>query len=137
MGGRGAAGLKSKYRGNYGVSLVRCDTQPLWTMPEKTKPTALIKAGRRLYVAMPNKVLALSAKHGEATPMVDWQAETGGTPSELAAADGKLFITTREGRPSASMASGRSHDTGRARWRNRHWRRSEAKRCAGSSNWRE
>ncbi len=86
-----------KYTGNYGVRLVRCDTKLLWKMPGKTKPTAMIKAGRRLYVAMPEKVLALSAQVGGNTPTVEWEAEIVGTPSQLAAADNKLFVTTREG----------------------------------------
>jgi outer membrane protein assembly factor BamB len=88
----------STYTGNYGVRLVRCDTKTLWQMPEKAKPTAMIMAGNRLYVTLPKKVLALTPKPGEATPEITWQTETGGTPSELAAADGKLFVTTREGR---------------------------------------
>ncbi|MCK5804157.1 MAG: PQQ-binding-like beta-propeller repeat protein [Lentisphaeria bacterium] len=87
-----------KYTGNYGVHLVRCDTKTLWKMPETTKPMAMIKAGSRLYIAMPKKVLALTAKPGETVPKIIWQTETGGMPSELAAADGKLFVTTREGR---------------------------------------
>ena len=90
----------SRYTGNYGVRLVRCDTKMRWRVPEKTKPTAMIKAGSRLYVASPKKVLALNDKAGEGTAVIPWQAEVGGIPSELAAADGKLFVVTREGRVS-------------------------------------
>ncbi|MBT3375497.1 MAG: PQQ-binding-like beta-propeller repeat protein [Lentisphaerae bacterium] len=87
-----------RYTGNYGVRLVRCDTKPLWQMPHEAKPVAMIKAGGRLYVAFPGKVVALSPSPGKASPEISWQAEMKGTPSELAAADGKLFATTREGR---------------------------------------
>ena len=61
--------------------------------------TALIKAGSRLYAGAKGKVMGLQlplASKGQAKAA--WEAEIEGTPVSLAAADGKLFVSTLEGR---------------------------------------
>jgi len=63
--------------------------------------TAMIQAGKRLYVGRPGKVGAL------ALPLPDddlletefaWEANVAGTPVSLVAADDRLFVSTKEGR---------------------------------------
>jgi len=75
-----------------------------WSIEEVGKAaapsvTALIKAGSRLYVGSPGKLLAYRLpldKDGDAKPA--WEIEIEGTPASLAAADERLFGTTLEGR---------------------------------------
>lgn len=62
-------------------------------------PEALLRAGSRLYAALPGEVVALrlplAAKDDQA---VVWRAKVAGTPAALAVADDRLFVATREGR---------------------------------------
>jgi outer membrane protein assembly factor BamB len=75
-----------------------------WSIQEVGKAasppvTALIKAGSRLYVGSPGKLLAYQLpldKDGEAKPA--WEVEIEGTPASLVAADERLFAATLEGR---------------------------------------
>ncbi len=69
----------------------------LWTL--KTPFTGpfgpLIRAGTRIYSSVRNRVIAVDDREGK--QQVAWDKEVKGTPSSLAAADGKLFIATKEG----------------------------------------
>ncbi|MCI0358629.1 MAG: PQQ-binding-like beta-propeller repeat protein, partial [Planctomycetaceae bacterium] len=61
--------------------------------------TAMIKAGSRLYVGSPDKLVAYGLplpKDGNVTPV--WEMEIEGTPATLVAADERLFVTTVHGR---------------------------------------
>jgi outer membrane protein assembly factor BamB len=56
----------------------------------------MIKAGERLYVGRPGEVQAFDLPLGnELAP--SWQAQMTSTPASLVAADGRLFVVTREG----------------------------------------
>ncbi len=68
----------------------------LWKLPSKSK--VHIKAGDRLYCGGPGVVEAVDVPKGGETPKVTWRAEVQGTPHRMVAADGKLFVVTREGR---------------------------------------
>ncbi|OGV72925.1 MAG: hypothetical protein A3K19_20870 [Lentisphaerae bacterium RIFOXYB12_FULL_65_16] len=90
---------RKTYSGNYGVRLVRTDAASLWHATLAQPPTAMIKAGGRLYVGSTGKLLAFAANPAPGTePAPAWQQEFDGTPQELAAANGRLFVATREGR---------------------------------------
>jgi outer membrane protein assembly factor BamB len=87
------------YTGSYGVRLVRTDAASLWRVALASPPTAMIKAGDRFYLGGVGKLLALAANPAPGVaPAPLWQQDLEGTPLELAAANGRLFVTTREGR---------------------------------------
>ena len=68
----------------------------LWKLPSKLD--VHIKAGDQLFCAGPGALAAVRIpKEGE-QPEVQWQASIDGTPHRLLAADGRLFVATREGR---------------------------------------
>ena len=67
-----------------------------WRLPSKLK--AHIKAGDRLYCAGPGLVASLPIPPPEGSPRIEWQAALDGTPHRMLAADGRLFVVTREGR---------------------------------------
>ena len=56
-----------------------------------------IKAGGRLYCTLKNSVFALAIPEDGQEPKQTWSAEVDGTPWSLLAADGKLFVVTKEG----------------------------------------
>ena len=60
--------------------------------------TALAVAGSRLYAADAGRVLALALPLAAGTPRVVWQAPVEGRTVHLLAADGRLFVSTRQGR---------------------------------------
>jgi outer membrane protein assembly factor BamB len=68
----------------------------LWSLPSKLR--VHIKAGPRLYVGGPGQVAALQILQGNKSPELVWRAQVEGTPHRMLAADGKLFVVTREGR---------------------------------------
>jgi len=58
----------------------------------------LINAGARLYGALAGEVLAIDLPLGDKTARVSWRAKIDGRPRWLLAAEGKLYVSTREGR---------------------------------------
>jgi outer membrane protein assembly factor BamB len=66
-----------------------------WTLPAKLK--VQIKAGPRLYGGAEGTVAAVDLPGEVAKPKISWEASIEGTPSRMLAADGKLFVVTREG----------------------------------------
>jgi outer membrane protein assembly factor BamB len=58
----------------------------------------LIKAGPRLFAGTPGKVFALELPFREGQNAISWEAPVDGTPVHLAFGDGRLFVSTREGR---------------------------------------
>lgn len=110
----------------------RWDAPTLWTLPtdlapKKPKSSALIRAGHRLYGHTGNTLMAvdLPASAGQ-RPKLAWTQPLSGTPGSLLAANGKLFVVTREGqitcfgdkkvsqpltlRPSRAQAPSYNHD---------------------------
>lgn len=82
--------------------------KPLWSVskeaiaaatkqPEDAALSLEIKAGDRLYGIHGTSVFAVTVASEEAKPAVDWTAMVAGTPTRLIAADGRLFVATREG----------------------------------------
>ena len=57
-----------------------------------------MKTGNCLYVGGSGVVEAIKIPDGDGSPRVVWQAAIQGTPHNMLAADGKLFVVTREGR---------------------------------------
>lgn len=58
-----------------------------------------IKAGSHLYAGAINRILALDLPlDNDKEEDICWEAVVEGTPAEIAAADGRLFVVTREGR---------------------------------------
>ena len=67
----------------------------LWKLASKSK--VHIKAGNRLYCSAAGAVEAVDIPAGGEEAKVSWRAEVQGTPHRMLAADGKLFVITREG----------------------------------------
>ena len=67
----------------------------LWRLASDRK--VHIKAGPHLYVGGAGVVEAIRIPPAGEEPRVVWQAPIEGTPHRLLAADGKLFVVTREG----------------------------------------
>jgi len=57
----------------------------------------MIKADDRLYGHAGRTLVALDLPAGDAAPKNAWQHQIDGTPSSMLAADGKLFVVTKEG----------------------------------------
>lgn len=75
---------------------MRATFPELWKLASKSK--VQIKAGDRLYCSREGLVEAVDVPTDGAEPKVVWQTTIQGTPHRLLAADGKLFVVTREGR---------------------------------------
>ena len=56
-----------------------------------------LMAGGRLYVSRAKMIKAVELPGGAGDPQVVWQTELNGTPGGMAAADDRLFASTREG----------------------------------------
>ena len=67
----------------------------LWRMASERR--VHIQAGPHLYIAGPGVVEAVRIPDAGQEPRVVWQAAIDGTPHRLLAADGQLFVVTREG----------------------------------------
>ncbi|MGQ9574606.1 MAG: outer membrane protein assembly factor BamB family protein [Thermoguttaceae bacterium] len=67
----------------------------LWRIPSKLR--VHIKAGPHLYLGGPGVVQALRTAGPGQQPEVVWQTAIEGTPNRMLAADGRLFVVTREG----------------------------------------
>jgi outer membrane protein assembly factor BamB len=65
--------------------------------PEEAHLSLQIKAGDKLYGIHGSNVFSVAIAQGSAKPVIDWTTAIDGTPSGLIAADGKLFVATREG----------------------------------------
>jgi len=94
---------ETKLHGKYDARPWRWDLPELWKLPTehaKGRPPsgALIKAGSRLYGHAGKSLLGIDIPAAGAQPTIAWQQALDGTPSSLVAADGKLFVATREGR---------------------------------------
>jgi len=73
----------------------------VWALPLGSPSLAarlLLRSGSRLYASIGSTLVAASIPTQGAKPTIAWRAEVEGTPWSAAAADGKLFLTTREGR---------------------------------------
>jgi outer membrane protein assembly factor BamB len=83
--------------------LARPIQQPAWKpAPAVVAPIpgvqALTAAGSRLYAAAAGKVFAIERPLTAGKPRISWQTEIEGHPVHLLAADGRLFVSTLEGR---------------------------------------
>jgi len=67
----------------------------LWSLETTLK--VFIKAGPRLYCGEKGTVAAVDIPKPGRAPRISWKSELQGTPSSMLAADGKLFVVTREG----------------------------------------
>jgi outer membrane protein assembly factor BamB len=67
----------------------------LWRLPSKLK--VHIKAGEHLYLGGAGVVEAVRTGQRGEPPEVVWRAGVEGTPHRMLAADGRLFVVTREG----------------------------------------
>lgn len=67
----------------------------LWNLESQSK--LHIKAGQRLYAGGPGVVEAIDLPAQGGEPAISWRSQIKGTPSRMLAADGKLFVVTKEG----------------------------------------
>jgi outer membrane protein assembly factor BamB len=67
----------------------------LWKLSSKSR--VHIKAGNRLYCGAAGLVEAVDIPAGDEEAKISWRAKIQGTPHRMLAADGKLFVVTREG----------------------------------------
>ena len=75
----------------------------LWKFPDKQPskkwpPATLVKAGSRLFGHNGLTVTSLELPRGANGPQIVWEHRMEGTPGAMLAADGRLFVVTREGR---------------------------------------
>jgi hypothetical protein len=81
----------------------RWDPPLLWELPtdlavKKPGDPAILRAGSRLYGHTGGSLFAVDLPAGRgAAPKIAWQQPMEGTAAELLAADGRLFVVTREG----------------------------------------
>lgn len=70
------------------------------TPPAKERAYVMLelKAGNRLFGYRGSSVLAVDLPAGDQSARVTWKATVKGTPARMIAADGKLFVVTRQGR---------------------------------------
>src|SRR5206468_2191487 len=59
---------------------------------------ALTRGGNRLYVGAENQVFAVDLPLGEGKSTVSWAAPIDGRPAHMVAGEGRLYVSTREGR---------------------------------------
>lgn len=71
------------------------DFRELWRLPSQGR--VHIKAGQHLYVGDAGAVLAVGIPQRGEAPQVVWRTTVKGTPQRMLAADGRLFVVTREG----------------------------------------
>ncbi len=93
---------ETKLYGAYDARPWRWDLPELWKLPTehakgKLPSDALIKAGNRLYGHAGKTLLAIELPAEGGPPKLVWQHALDGTPTSMAAADGKLFVATKEG----------------------------------------
>lgn len=60
--------------------------------------SGLIKSGSRLYLGREKQVMAVDLPVAGGSPILSWTGSVEGFPASLVAANGRLFVTTREGR---------------------------------------
>ena len=97
---------KSTYKRKHGGHELRpgkWEAPLLWKLPteySKDKPpsSTIVQAGRRLYGHAGQVLVALDLPAAGQRPKIAWQRKLDGTPSSMAAGDGKLFVATEEGR---------------------------------------
>lgn len=87
-----------RYRGAYGVQLLRSETRPLWQVPFARRATAMIRAGDHVLLGSPGQLTALRVGRGTDATTVAWEVPVAGEVADLAAADGMVFASTREGK---------------------------------------
>jgi len=100
---RAAKSTYKKKKGDLMIEPAKWDAPLLWklaTAEPGTTPSsrAVIKAGQRIYGHADKKLVAVTVPAPGGEPTIAWQKELPGTPGSLAAADGKLFVSTLEGR---------------------------------------
>lgn len=93
-----ASATLTKLSGAYGRPLMRCDTRLLGRLPLRERVEVMIKASTRLFVAGAGWVAGIELPPTGAAPRVTWRTALEGTVGGLAAAGGRLFVSTREGR---------------------------------------
>ncbi len=74
----------------------RASFPPRWRL--STDLRARIHAGDRLYATGSGKVAAIDLKASDGQPKISWEAKVVGDPVSALAANGRLFVVTREGR---------------------------------------
>lgn len=76
--------------------------QPLdqhWSFNMGASYELFLKAGNRLYLGRTGMIAALDLpRSGQESPVFSWQHELPGRPAAMAAAGGRLYVATREGR---------------------------------------
>ena len=83
--------LRDKYPDKWRVKFQR-----RWKFP--TKLRVRIMAGNRVYATGPGMVAAIDLPQANGEPKISWQAKVEGDPVSVVAANGRLFVSTREGR---------------------------------------
>jgi len=96
VGERAASPVPEHRREDQYPDKLRIDFPELWRLDSAS--AVHVKAGPRLYCGRPGLVEAVEIPAPAGQPKVGWQAPIEGTPQAMLAADGKLFVVTREGR---------------------------------------
>lgn len=100
---------QSKFKGG-SIKPWRWDPALAWSLKsgmsgKSAADWALVRAGRRLYGHAAGKLIAVELDaEPSRMPKIAWQQDLTGTPAELLAADGRLYVVTREGQISCFAA---------------------------------
>ena len=92
---RAKAEIPAYRKNDFSPDILRATFPNLWRLASKSK--VHIKSGDKLYCGRPGLVEAVDIPKQGAEPGVSWEAKIQGTPHRMLAADGKLFVVTREG----------------------------------------
>jgi outer membrane protein assembly factor BamB len=101
---------ESKFKGG-AIRPWRWDPALAWSLKsglagKSAADSALVRAGRRLYGHAAGRLIAVDlAADANRAPTIAWQQAVPGTPAELLAADGRLYVVTREGQISCFGAA--------------------------------
>ena len=93
---RASTGIPAQRRNDTYPDKTRIVFAELWRLDSPSR--VHIKAAGRLYCARPKLVEAVEIPAPGEKPKIGWRADIQGTPHSMLAADGKLFVVTREGR---------------------------------------
>lgn len=85
------------YRGGFGVYAIQATTPKLWEFTNENPLITFIKSGSKIYASSEGKILAIKTESELDGKRVAWSIDTPDTVLELAAANQRLYATTKGG----------------------------------------
>ncbi|MCH9655330.1 MAG: PQQ-binding-like beta-propeller repeat protein [Planctomycetes bacterium] len=85
------------YRGGFGVQALQATAPKLWEFTHDKPLMTFIKSGSKIYASTESEILAIKVESELDEKRVAWSIDTPDTVLELAAANGKLYASTKGG----------------------------------------